>query len=96
VVKDDAARQHWLVRIRGVAKIPFGGDFNASSSIKHRQPPNRTTQRYLLQQSALNMLGRLHVSEAKAALQEVLAQNADANLTVAACDALEEIARVEK
>jgi len=54
------------------------------------------SQIYLLQQSALNMIGSLHVSEAKAALQEVLAQNADANLTAAARNALEEIARLEK
>ncbi len=54
------------------------------------------SQIYLLQQSALNLIGRLHVSAAKAPLQEVLAQNADANFTVAARNALEEIARVEK
>ncbi|MBV6505160.1 MAG: hypothetical protein ILNGONEN_00718 [Syntrophorhabdaceae bacterium] len=54
------------------------------------------SQIYLLQQSALNMLGRLQVSAAKTALQEVLSQNADANFTVAARNALEEIQRVTK
>jgi len=54
------------------------------------------SQIYLLQQSALNMIGRLQVSAAKATLQEVLTQNADANFTVAARNALEEIARVGK
>jgi hypothetical protein len=42
------------------------------------------------------MLGRLSVSEATPALQEVLKQNADANLTVAARNALEGIQRVAK
>jgi aminopeptidase N len=54
------------------------------------------SQIYSLQQSALNLLGRLQVSAAKPALQEVLSQNADANFAVAARNALEEIQRVEK
>jgi len=54
------------------------------------------SQIYLLQQSSLNMIVRLQVSAAKAVLQEVLAQNADANFTVAARKALEEITRMEK
>jgi HEAT repeat protein len=51
---------------------------------------------YALQQSALNMLGNLQVSDAAPALQEILSQNADANLTVAARGALGEIQRVAK
>jgi aminopeptidase N len=51
---------------------------------------------YALQQTAINMLGDLHVGDAAAALQEILSQNADANLTVAARGALEEIQRVKK
>ncbi len=51
---------------------------------------------YALQQSAITMLGRLSVSDAAPALQEVLKQNADANLTVAAKGALEGIQRVGK
>ena len=54
------------------------------------------SQIYGLQQTALNMLGRLQVSAAKTILQEVLTQNADANFIVAARNALEEIARVDK
>ncbi|MGH7597238.1 MAG: M1 family aminopeptidase [bacterium] len=51
---------------------------------------------YALQQSAITMLGRLSVSDAAPALKEILAQDADANLTVAARGALEGIQRVEK
>lgn len=51
---------------------------------------------YALQQSAINMLGRLSVSDAAPALKEILTQDADANLTVAAKGALEGIQRVEK
>ncbi|MCI0691604.1 M1 family metallopeptidase [candidate division KSB1 bacterium] len=51
---------------------------------------------YALQQSAINMLGRLSVSDAAPALKEILAQDADANLTVAARGALEGIQRVGK
>jgi aminopeptidase N len=51
---------------------------------------------YALQQSAISMLGRLSVSDAAPALQEILKQNADANLTVAARGALEGIGRIEK
>lgn len=51
---------------------------------------------YALQQSAINMLGRLCTSEAAPALKEILAQDADANLTVAAKGALEGIQRVAK
>jgi aminopeptidase N len=51
---------------------------------------------YALQQSAINMLGRLSVSDAAPALKEILAQGADANLTVAAKGALEGIERVAK
>lgn len=54
------------------------------------------SQIYLLQQAALNLIGRLQVSAAKPALQKVLSQNADANFTVAARNALEEIKRMEK
>jgi aminopeptidase N len=50
---------------------------------------------YALQQTAISMLGDLHVGDASAALQEILSQNADANLTVAAKNALEEMKRVE-
>lgn len=51
---------------------------------------------YALQQAAINMLGRLSVSDAAPALQEILKQNADANLTVAAKGALEGIQRIAK
>jgi hypothetical protein len=51
---------------------------------------------YALQQSTINMLGRLNVSDAAPALNEIVAQDADANLTVAARGALEEIGRIEK
>jgi HEAT repeat protein len=51
---------------------------------------------YALQQAAINMLGSLSVSEAAPALKEILAQDADANLTVAARGALEGIQRVGK
>jgi HEAT repeat protein len=51
---------------------------------------------YALQQSAIAMLGRLQVTEAAEALQVIQQQKADANLTVAADEALEEIKRVEK
>jgi HEAT repeat protein len=51
---------------------------------------------YALQQSAITMLGRLSVSDAAPALKEILAQDADANLTVAARNALEGIQRVAK
>jgi len=51
---------------------------------------------YALQQSAIAMLGRLHVAEAIEALQVIQQQKADANLTVAADSASEEIKRVEK
>jgi aminopeptidase N len=51
---------------------------------------------YTLQQSAITMLGRLSVSDAAPALQEILKQDADANLTVAARGALEGIQRVGK
>jgi len=51
---------------------------------------------YALQQFAINALGRLHVKEAAEALQSIQEQKADANLTVAAEGALEEIKRVKK
>jgi len=51
---------------------------------------------YALQQSAINMLGRLSVSDAAPVLKEILAQDADANLTVAARGALQAIGRIEK
>jgi aminopeptidase N len=51
---------------------------------------------YALQQSAITMLGRLSVSDAAPALKEILSQDADANLTVAARGALEGIGRVKK
>jgi aminopeptidase N len=50
---------------------------------------------YALQQSAITMLGRLSVSDAAPALKEILAQDADANLTVGAKSALEEIKRIK-
>jgi aminopeptidase N len=51
---------------------------------------------YALQQSAIAMLGRLQVAEAVEALQVIQRQKVDANLMVAADEALEEIKRVEK
>jgi len=51
---------------------------------------------YALQQSAITMLGRLSVSDAAPALKEILAQDADANLTVAARNTLEGIQRVDQ
>jgi aminopeptidase N len=51
---------------------------------------------YALQQFAITALGRLHVGEAVEVLQAIQQQKADANLTVAADEALEEIKRIEK
>ncbi len=51
---------------------------------------------YALQQFAITMLGRLSVSDAAPALKEILAQDADVNLTVAARGVLEGIQRVGK
>jgi aminopeptidase N len=51
---------------------------------------------YALQQFAIAALGRLRVGEAVEALQVIQQQRADANLTVAADGALEEIKRIEK
>jgi len=51
---------------------------------------------YALQQAAIGMIGRLQISEASDALQNILTQNADGNLTIAAKGALEEIKRFEK
>ena len=50
---------------------------------------------YALQQQAIGTLGRLHVSTATAALNAVVQQNADKNLTVPAEGALANIRRVE-
>jgi len=47
---------------------------------------------YSLQQYAIQALGRLHVTAANATLQKIVAQQADENLTVAAKNALEQIA----
>lgn len=49
---------------------------------------------YALQQLAIQMLGRLHVRDAVEALNAILAQDADANLTVAARRALADIQRI--
>jgi aminopeptidase N len=51
---------------------------------------------YALQQAAIGMIGRLQISEASDALQNILTQKADDNLLVAAKGALEEIKRVEE
>jgi len=51
---------------------------------------------YALQQAVINMLGRLHVAEAVDALNALVTQKADDNLTVAAKGALEEIKRFAK
>ncbi len=49
---------------------------------------------YTLQQEAINMLGRLHVTRAVDLLQKIVAEDVDANLTTAAKKALDEINRV--
>jgi HEAT repeat protein len=51
---------------------------------------------YSLQQKAIAMLGRLQINDATDALNTIVAQDADANLTVAAQQALEQIWRSEK
>ena len=50
---------------------------------------------YTLQQSAISILGTLHVIEAKERLQRIVEENADANLVVAARKALDKIEWVQ-
>jgi len=50
---------------------------------------------YTLQQSAISILGTLHVGEAKERLQRIVEENADANLVVAARKALDKIEWVQ-
>ena len=49
---------------------------------------------YTLQQDAIAALGRLRVGEALGELEDIVQQNADANLAVAAHNSITEIRRV--
>lgn len=51
---------------------------------------------YTLQQSAIAKLGDLYVDEAKQRLEEIIAENADANLIIAAEGALDKISLIER